>query len=223
MKECDYHGKLFSDYLDNVLEEEIKHSLQNHLKNCPACKAKVDDLLHMKQVLAALPRVKTSASFDTVLYSRLRQEIRAQQTRRWSFPFFELNWKIPAYAVATVVLIFFGAFLQRMSYSTLENGSDTNQIAVQKVLQGEMNHVDPGYMIFVGMDTVKNTYKVMNYTKLDYAETMQEFKNTLLTSPEPISEDKLPNLKEAPQNDGLLTLRKKQIEQQKIKNAEFIF
>lgn len=223
MKECDDYNKLFSDYLEKTLDEKNRQSLQKHLASCAACKAKIDDLRNIKHILSDLPRIKTSRYFDQVLYSRIRQEKRAKQTQRWIFPFFELNWKTTVYAVAAVALVFLGAFWQRLSYTSMNNQLRINQIAVEQVLQGEMNYIDPGYMIFVRVDSAKSTYRIINYTTLDYAETMKAFQNTRATSTVYSDESELPNLKEAPQNEGVLVLKEKQSERQQIKNAEYNF
>ncbi len=224
MKNCDHFVKSFSEYLDETLDEADKSSLQSHLEKCVDCRDKLDDLVRVKKSLASLPRKKTSPSFDVVLHARIRQERRAKQSS--SRPFLEWGWKVPAYAVVAVFLMFIGAYVQRLAL-TPDLASQNNMIAVENALRGEMNYIDPGYMVFAGMDSVRNTFKVVNYTDIDKALTMEDFEGNRTNAGalyiKNIQSEGLPNLKDAPKNTTFSRQRTNQLNPQNIRQAEFIF
>ena len=218
MKNCDHFTKLFSDYLDDDLDEPAKHSLLTHLKDCPACETKLNELKDIKRSLATLPRVKTSASFDMLLHARLRQEMR--QKRGWSFPFFEVNWRVPAFAAAAICFLFLGAFIHHMSTLQFQYSRNSNMIAIKNALDGELHHIDPGYMVFVDFDSVNNSYKIINYADLDNADSMQDFKKT---TDDITVKNNLPDLKSAPQNQTVIVQPQKQNSRPRVKQAHFVF
>ena len=219
MRNCKYYSKLFSDYVDHSIDPTAQASLQQHLEDCPACKAKLQELSNMKYALASLPRVKTSDSFDVVLHANLRREMRMAQPRRWRLPFFELNWRAPAYTFAAIVLVFLGAYLQRLNSPQFSIDPNSTVIAVRNGSAGQMNYIDPGYMIFAGMDSVKNTVKIVNYPELDRARTMESYNSNFIVPEEGLLRDELPNLREAPQSQPVLL----QARRQNMQQVEIVF
>lgn len=212
MKSCDYYRTLFSGYIDADLDAP---ALQAHLEGCPACAQSLRDLQAVKRSLAMLPQVKTSESFDILLQARLRHE-RRQTTRRRVFPLFELNWRAPAYAAAALCLIFFGSLLQRLTYSpSTARSSDT--AALVNALRNDVA-VEPGYMVFVELDTVSNRYRIINYAAIDNMDSRKEFQRRLPND----DMDVLPSLKDAPQNKNLL-IRTSSQSRPRVRQAEFVF
>jgi hypothetical protein len=219
MRNCKYYSKLFSDYVDHTIDSTAQASLQKHVEHCPACKAKLQDLSNMKNALASLPQVKTSDSFDAVLHANLRREMRRAQPRKWRLPFFELNWRAPAYAFAAIFLVFLGAYLQRMNSPQLSIDPNSTVIAVRNASAGQMNYIDPGYMIFAGLDSVKNIVKIVNYPELDKARTMKSYNANFIVPEEDLLQDELPNLREAPENQPVLL----QTSRQNMQQVEIVF
>jgi len=226
MKNCDYYEKSFSEYLDETIDEDGRAQLQAHLHDCDTCREKVQSLRTLKTSLASLPRVTTSEYFNIILQSKIRQETRTNHARNWSLPLFELGWKVPAFAVVALFLIFIGAQLQRLSSVQSNQAPTGNMATVQKALQGELNYIDPGYMI-VSLDSSRNTLKVMNYQDLDKAKSLDAVRSNFHTEDYLIQnilqDEQLPNLKDAPQNRARVRTTMSQRQAPQVTQVEFVF
>ncbi|MBN1464202.1 zf-HC2 domain-containing protein [candidate division KSB1 bacterium] len=214
MKNCDYYRTLFSDYIDAELDAPALSALKAHLDGCAACAQSLRDMQAVKSSLASLPPVKTSESFDLLLQARLRRETRQTAKSRRFFPFFELNWRTPAYAAAALCLIFFGSLLQRFASSSY-SATSSDTATLLNALRNDIA-VEPGYMVFVELDTVNNRYRIINYAAIDNMDSRKEFQRT--------GDDMraLPNLRDAPQNEPVL-IRTSSQSRPRVRQAEFIF
>ncbi|MBN1560223.1 zf-HC2 domain-containing protein [candidate division KSB1 bacterium] len=219
MKNCDHYTTLFSDYIDGDLDDRARSSLRAHLAACPACAQRLNAMQAVRGSLAQLPHIKTSESFDLLLQARLRREMR-QAPRRRPFPLFELNWRVPAYAAAALCLVFFGALLQRRSYSSfIAKSSDS--VAMDTVRRTDLAAIEPGYLVFVELDTVNNLYRIINYGGIDNVNSLQDFRRALAQQDDNRTRTGLPNLRTAPQNRSV-TMRTRQ-DMPQLRQAEFIF
>ncbi len=221
MKDCDHYIHLFSDELDETIDPQKRIALHSHLRACSACREKLDSLRGVKNSLASLPRVKTSDSFDIVLRAKIRQEQRYQRSSSRAFSFFEFGWKTPAYAVVAILLMFIGAQFQRFATMPSNPQPDT-RIALEDALNGNMNYIDPGYLVISDVDSMSNTVRVFNYPNLDRAANMADYKSNRAKSDYVVRDEQLPDLREAPQNQPRIR-QTSSFNQPQIKQAQFVF
>ncbi len=110
MNTCESFSESFSDYVENTVHTEQRQSLDTHLSQCPSCHAAVDRLQNLRSRMRALPRLKTSPDFDTMLRTRLMLE-RKRAARFHFFPEFARIPRSLAYALAGVaVFLLVGVF-----------------------------------------------------------------------------------------------------------------
>jgi len=86
MRNCNRSKKLFSMYLDDLLDGHKRQQLDAHLSSCSRCREEIEQMRAVTRSLNALPKVSSSDSFDLVLQARLRQQIRQEvpnHTIRW--------------------------------------------------------------------------------------------------------------------------------------------
>lgn len=74
MNTCECFTESFSDYVDNTVPPEQKHRLDAHLSECPSCRATVGRLQNLRMRMHALPRLKASPDFETILRTRIMLE-----------------------------------------------------------------------------------------------------------------------------------------------------
>ena len=126
MNTCDKITKNMTKYLDGDIDESLKVQIETHLKNCPECHKKIDEIKFLSESLSSLPNLKTSQNFDIIFQSRLRREIMNERSllkgRQNRFLF-----KVPAFAGAGVILLFLGFFLGQ-TLSSQNNGSLNNPL-----------------------------------------------------------------------------------------------
>jgi anti-sigma factor RsiW len=76
MNDCDRFVGQVSDYLEGFLTGKQREAFEAHLRSCTACEWRLQRTQALCKRLRALPRVKTSADFDTVLRARIGFERR---------------------------------------------------------------------------------------------------------------------------------------------------
>lgn len=79
MRSCQKFSEVFSDYFEKALPEKDRQAVETHLQLCPPCQQSIARLVRLRQVLRALPVIKTSLDFDTVLRTRMRLERRRRR------------------------------------------------------------------------------------------------------------------------------------------------
>ena len=75
MKTCNRYQELFSEYIEGELDQNQKKDVETHLQSCSLCARKLSNINGLKQLLVALPRMKVSSDFDSLLHARIRLEI----------------------------------------------------------------------------------------------------------------------------------------------------
>lgn len=61
-------------YLDEELSKSDRHSLQDHLETCPACRAELDDLRASLRAVDSLPATEASSQFQADFRERFESE-----------------------------------------------------------------------------------------------------------------------------------------------------
>ncbi len=104
MNDCDRFVGRVSDYLEGFLAGSQKKVFESHLTRCPSCQLKVQQMQALRQQLRALPRLKTSADFDTVLRARIgfEKRLKRQGVAGW-FAFWPV--KVSFYGAATALVV----------------------------------------------------------------------------------------------------------------------
>ncbi len=121
-------------YFDDILTSEEIFVLDEHLKTCPLCRAKLSEIQTLTTDLQMLPKVEMpmnlSASIRTKVYSELQNNPRK--------PFFSahltelLQFRVMPYAVGTVAsFLMFSAFLS--SFPNVTPTADKFDIATKEI------------------------------------------------------------------------------------------
>lgn len=121
MNTCESFSEFFSDYVENTVHTEQRQFLDTHLAQCPSCHAAVNRLQILRSHMRALPRIKTSPDFDTMLRTRLMLE-RKRVSFLHAFPDFTRMPRMVSYGLASVlILLLVGVFAR--------NGQSSNAFA----------------------------------------------------------------------------------------------
>ncbi len=137
MAVCYQFLKHINDYIDNDIDQTDLKLLNKHMAECDECRLYVERSKAVKHSLSALPRYKTSSSFDIVLKERLRNEIKQEKTSRWSF--FQFNFtnpvRIPAMAAGAFAIVVIGLFISQPLF--VSNDSRQPAVAEQDAFSTE--------------------------------------------------------------------------------------
>lgn len=213
MKECGKYSKWFSEYIDNDLNIERKQILEQHLHKCSTCKKQIMELDNVKNSLKSMHRIKTSKTFDLLLQSRIRQEIRKSNYKTiLPVPSLRLSWRIPAFAAAALFFLMLGAFLYN-SYFFKPQVSNSPLTYIQ---QSQESGLDTGYIFITHIDTSHNFIKVTNYVDMDEFLTMQELIKKRNMLPLENRDNMLPDLREAPLGDNVFMVNQRSKNKPKI-------
>jgi hypothetical protein len=199
MKNCTSFKKMFSNYIDDILDENKSRLFESHISECLRCNEKLAEMRKIKKSMGSLPKIATSDSFDSVMHARLRQQIRLENNRSRSLRFSAIfeNIKVPAYAVVAVMLLFFGAMLQRVyDNNSSMTKMDSPTLAVQQIPQN-FDIADSGITVVTKHDTANNRIINTNYPNIDKVTSansalLRRSKSSLL------SDSALPDLRRAP-------------------------
>lgn len=139
MTDCKRLKDHLYDYVDGLLPNESRKTLEAHLEHCTECGAMLQNLYALKSRLQDLKPLKTSSDFDMILRTRIKME------RSLNRGGFANNWpvKLPIYAASGALVILAAFFVfnfgngvigssQPNSIQTvaaLPEGTDVNQAA----------------------------------------------------------------------------------------------
>lgn len=107
-------SNLLTEYIDGSLTESKKKKAESELFLSAQDKQRVNKLIELKKDLRALPKVETSPQFKILLHARLRKE---QNARSKGFDILPLEWRLPAYAAASIALVGIGMVMGRWLYT----------------------------------------------------------------------------------------------------------
>ncbi len=169
MNSCSNYSRWFSAYIEDDITKQKRNKIDQHITTCSSCSQTLHEMQQLRQSLFSMRRLKTSASFDVVLQAQLRKERRREQNSKIKFPFFELNWKMPAYASLGVFLVFLGMMVQRFLPTPSFTPQNPNSIAY--VIQE--SQADPGHFVITKVDSTNNRFEITNYVDIDKAQPLQ--------------------------------------------------
>jgi len=126
MTDCNRLKDHLYDYVDDVLPNEPRKRLEQHLQHCPDCEAVFQNLMYLKNRLKTLKPLKTSSDFDMILRTRIKMERSLNRGRFANWPV-----KLPIYAAsaALVILAAFFVFDYNSGFRGGNQGSTPSQFA----------------------------------------------------------------------------------------------
>lgn len=104
MDSCQRFKLLVSDYIEGGLAQQNKQQMEYHFKECLNCARTTQQLRNLLNELKELPKIAVSPDFETILRARISVESALARRRREGF-FTSLQFRIPAYAISTVLII----------------------------------------------------------------------------------------------------------------------
>ncbi len=95
--------ELFSSYLENEMDAELRTAFEQHLATCPLCEARYDRFHATVMLLEEMPEIETPPAFHGAVMARIEQARRETPRRvKW----WDIDWqrvftlRVPARAVA---------------------------------------------------------------------------------------------------------------------------
>ncbi|MBN1843356.1 MAG: zf-HC2 domain-containing protein [Deltaproteobacteria bacterium] len=134
--ECPKIRELLSDYMDGILNEEVKAKVEEHLLTCKGCKEELASLKALIEELGSLDSVDAPADFLENLHKRM--ETRSRFSRIMRKLFFPWRVKIPlelATAAAMAVLVIAIFRVQQPLQQITDVSKDSTQSGVAKGLE----------------------------------------------------------------------------------------
>ncbi len=111
MGKCYKYTMKISQYLDNELNDAEKKNFEQHCNECLSCRTKLLKTQELVKYLPGMPKPKPSFSFDVVLRSRLRQEIKSHQAT--FLPVFRPVWQLATICIVAGISVYAGMFLDQ--------------------------------------------------------------------------------------------------------------
>lgn len=137
--------ELLSDYLDGELEQELAGQLENHLKECEACRFEFRALEKTMAAVARLEPVRAPDDFAAKVHLRLRRRLRHRPERATS-----LEHKIPYETICLIMLAILAALYiilyllplmdVDMSYKGPEPGKKPDRTAPRSTREEKQDH-----------------------------------------------------------------------------------
>ncbi len=156
MNTCESFSESFSEYVENDVHPEQRKSLDAHLAQCPNCHAAVARLQNLRTHMRALPRMKTSPDFDTLL----RASLMLERKRAHAIPFFSEFVRMPraaTYAFAGFVLLLAAAMLIRggQGAEAFAKRAQHEELNVSSFYQPATNSSTSSEKIFFPLDKIR--------------------------------------------------------------------
>ena len=174
MNQCREYQKLIYDFYDDIIIEDDKTRLNNHLKVCEDCLAFSNRVKKMKQILNGLPKPGVSENFNILLRERLRRELARQKQ-----PVSKTKFFVPAFAVGLLFIV--------MGWFSVNNinlfNSGKNITSAEKLIQ-EQKKLSNGSNVQYVIDQYgveesgpANNSKIKNFDK-NLSDSLKSLRNT---------------------------------------------
>lgn len=102
---CERAEELYSDYIDGTIQKSLLVPLESHLKECPNCRAQVEELRQVWKMLDVAPVVEPPAGFREEVWRRIDTAAQVRQPRP------RLSWRalftrpVLGWAAAALLLV----------------------------------------------------------------------------------------------------------------------
>ncbi|MEZ5426221.1 MAG: zf-HC2 domain-containing protein [Pyrinomonadaceae bacterium] len=125
-----------SIYLDDVLTDDERQTIDGHLAQCPLCRQKLADFQAIRRDLRIMPRPQAPAQLLNSVRSRVAEELGARQSKTpFSEKLTELKHRfLMPYAIGTAATFVFGSLLLWALLSAT-NGNQENFAKYQETEQ----------------------------------------------------------------------------------------
>ncbi|MDD3807603.1 MAG: zf-HC2 domain-containing protein [Candidatus Marinimicrobia bacterium] len=113
--DCYSFSKYLTDYLDNQLKLPQRREVESHMRECPVCQGKVEDMKNLLNALHMLQKVSASDSFEAELLEKIhiyQNNLEHSHTFRTFF----FNHIRTFSAVAAVILVIVSTLVIWQSY-----------------------------------------------------------------------------------------------------------
>jgi len=111
---CRQVRELLSSYLDDELEPQKRHLVQEHVRKCAACRKILDELLTVKRALGSLPEIEPPSELHEKIMRAIKvKKLRAARLGRRLFSKDNLTHNLRRWGtvlVASLLLIFISSF-----------------------------------------------------------------------------------------------------------------
>lgn len=97
---CEQFRELMSAYIEHSIEPPLAAKMEEHVAVCSACRAALEDLRHLWQMMAQAQPVEAPAS----LHARIMQEVYAKAPATPALRWWELAWR-PRFAFAAAAVL----------------------------------------------------------------------------------------------------------------------
>jgi len=132
-KQCKDIHDLFESYLNGGLSRKYRSEFTDHLKNCPACRERLEQEKKINEVLRSFPHQACPESVTEAIFQQTVHQKRQRKAghKREAIPVFIRQYAlIGAASVAVVLLLVFHPFRNSDEFKTRNN---------QKISQEELN------------------------------------------------------------------------------------
>ena len=113
-----------SVYLDNILTDEERAEVDQHLVRCPLCRQKLSDFQILRRDLRVLPRFEMPDNVMSSVRNRVAQQVESKQNSIFTEDFYRwLQMRLMPYSVGTAASLILGFLL----LWTLLSGANNSQ------------------------------------------------------------------------------------------------
>jgi hypothetical protein len=100
---CGKAGKHLGSYLDGELQDPLRTSLEKHLRVCPKCARRAEDLRRMADVLSSFSEVRPGETERARIRARIKEAMR--ERKEIPLPAPTVRWKLQVAAAASLILL----------------------------------------------------------------------------------------------------------------------
>jgi hypothetical protein len=104
MADCKVSMEQLSLYIDDMLDERKRISIDEHLNACPACKGLIDGLKSMVEDCGSLEELEPPDYLAPMIMGSIRKEAR-KTSGRWTIPGWAKNIKVVSATVAALLML----------------------------------------------------------------------------------------------------------------------
>ena len=102
---CDSIRELFTGFIDDVLNEEEKDTIKNHLASCSPCSTKLKEIMQTITLVHNLSEVDPPPWFTQKIMSQIKQESRKENIFDKIYAFFTVGVLVKVFASVLVAVI----------------------------------------------------------------------------------------------------------------------
>jgi anti-sigma factor RsiW len=151
---CEKISRDLIAYLDGRLDPAERNEIEEHLGNCPACRARAEEFGSVRRLMDELPGIEPSFGFD----ARVRQSVADEPRRGW------FAWFVPParLALAVVLLLALTVWVAKRRASGPSSAPETNAVSEQDFNAIKNLGVLENYDVVTKMDALSELVPASN-------------------------------------------------------------